>query len=73
MSTSQTDLVLLALREGPLTQLDALQKHGVMRLSARIYDLRHMGHSIAMGWREVGFSGERKRIAVYYLLKSAQS
>lgn len=32
--------------EGPITQLQAIQKFGCFRLSARIYDLRQAGHKI---------------------------
>ena len=44
---SQNEAILEALQAGRrLTPLDALKDFGCMRLSARIYDLRHLGHDI---------------------------
>lgn len=45
MST-QTERVLERLRKGPLTQLEALNELGVMRLGARILELREAHHHI---------------------------
>jgi hypothetical protein len=55
MSSTQTVAILTALREGAeLTPLDALQRFGCFRLGARIWDLRHRGHSITSRWVEAG-------------------
>jgi len=43
---NQNDQVLKLLKQGPVTPLDALQKAGVFRLAARVWDLRSKGHSI---------------------------
>lgn len=43
----QNAAVLERLRQGPLTPLDALSELGVMRLGARIYELRGLGHDIS--------------------------
>jgi len=44
---SQNALVLKHLKSGKsLTPLTALSQYGIMRLAARIYDLRQQGHDI---------------------------
>lgn len=45
MST-QNDVVLERLRKGPLTHLQAADELGVLRLAARVLDLRTDGHPI---------------------------
>lgn len=45
---SQAARILQHLRErGPITPLEALELHGVLRLAARIHELRAEGHPIA--------------------------
>ena len=45
---TQTEMVLNHLREhGSITALEAQQEYGIMRLSARIADLREQGYSIS--------------------------
>ncbi len=45
---TQTEMILNHLREhGSITALEAQQKYGIMRLSARIADLREQGYSIS--------------------------
>ena len=44
---SQCNRVLQHLQAyGSITPLEAMQEYGIMRLGARIYDLRKMGYSI---------------------------
>lgn len=43
---TQNELILDALRRGPLTPLEALERIGTMRLAARIDELRQQGHAI---------------------------
>lgn len=43
---NQTSLILMRLREGPLTAIEALEKCGCLRLAARISDLKYLGHNI---------------------------
>ena len=44
---TQTEKVLRHLEEfGSITPLEALDQYGIMRLGARIWDLRHMGMAI---------------------------
>lgn len=43
---SQNERVLARLKRGPLTPRAAFLELGVMRLAARIYDLRLAGHDI---------------------------
>ena len=51
---SQCNRVLQHLQiHGSISQLEAAQKYGIMRLGARIYDLRKKGYSIDSS-RETG-------------------
>jgi hypothetical protein len=43
---SQEKRVLHRLKQGPLTQHQALKELGVQRLGARVYDLKTKGHNI---------------------------
>ena len=44
---TQKEKVLRHLRDyGSLTQLEALAEYGIMRLGARVWDLRKMGYDI---------------------------
>ena len=44
---SQCNRVLQHLQAyGSITPLEAMQEYGIMRLGARIYDLKKMGYSI---------------------------
>ena len=44
---TQCERILRHLEDhGSLTQAEAMQEYGIMRLSARIWDLRHRGHEI---------------------------
>jgi hypothetical protein len=55
---TQNDLVLKHLKSGkPINPLEALQKYGIFRLGARIYDLTCMGHKIKS--RLVSKNGKR--------------
>lgn len=45
---SQNEQILDALKRGPLTPLDALERFGCFRLAARVGELREQGHSIAV-------------------------
>lgn len=61
---SQTELVLRDLKAGRvLTPAGALADHGVMRLAARIAELRAAGHDIQTATRRTG----KKTYAVYSL------
>lgn len=46
MSKTQNDKLLAALRRGPMTALDIYRDLGIMRASARVYDLRRAGHDV---------------------------
>lgn len=51
---SQCNRVLQHLQiHGSITPLEAMQEYGIMRLGARIYDLKKMGYSINSS-RETG-------------------
>ena len=62
---SQAKWILMAIRQRPLTALDALHGCGCMRLAARINDLRADGHLI--GTEMVSKNG--KKFAQYFLIK----
>ena len=62
--SSQNDMILKALRRGPLGPIQALLQYGVYRLASRIYDLRSAGHSISTHMVE---SKDGKRHAMYTL------
>jgi hypothetical protein len=61
---SQNKAILKYLKAGGrLTQLTALRLFDCLRLSARIYDLRALGHNIPATSKEVG---RKKRVAEYH-------
>lgn len=66
---TQTQRVLERLKAGPLTQLEALTELGVMRLGARILELREQGHQIRTETVEVAtrVTGETAHVARYVL------
>ena len=43
---TQTEWVLNELKKGPITPIHALSQGGIMRLAARIQELRDSGHEI---------------------------
>ena len=69
MYTTQTNQVLRHLRTlGALTQREAMNLYGIMRLGARVYDLRGRGYNIVRDMeRSVNRYGRPVRYAVYRL------
>ena len=66
---SQTEVIMEHLRRyGSITALEAIENYGVMRLGARIWDLRHAGNVI-VSEREDGLNrnGNRVSWSRYYL------
>lgn len=66
---TQAERVLRHLKDfGSITPVEALAEYGVMRLGARIWDLKHEGHDIVTE-REEGRNryGERTAYARYRL------
>lgn len=61
---TQTEAIFRMLQRGPVTALDALQEAQVLRLAARISDLRDQGHDITTETRTLP---NGKRIASYVL------
>lgn len=43
---TQSDQILMHLKHGPITPLEALHRYGCFRLAARILELREQGHNI---------------------------
>lgn len=61
---TQTQKILAWLKEGhSITPLEALTRFGCMRLSGRIFDIRHMGYEIITEWETNGTA----RYARYWL------
>jgi len=61
---SQNSCILKGLNNGvKLTPLMALELYGCLRLGARIYDLKRMGHAIKTEMISIGEEG--KRVARY--------
>jgi hypothetical protein len=60
---SQNDQILEALRRGPLTPFEALSAYGVMRLAARVDELRRRGYPIVTEQMKAG----NKKYARYRL------
>lgn len=70
-SDSQTEKVLKYLRRGrTLTPLQALRELGIMRLAARIYELRNDGHLIGTHLKS---TPDGARVAEYYLAAPRRS
>jgi len=69
---TQNEMVFAWLRKGPIGPLEAMKELGVMRLAARIKDLRDEGHKIDMNWNYViDRHGEERRVARYTLKEMA--
>lgn len=68
--SAQRDLILSALRLGPLTTTEAIQNLGVIRPAARVMELREDGHNIVTTWRVSRMNGRPHRVASYVLLAS---
>lgn len=65
---SQNKEILKWLQSGKtITQLQALDRFGCLRLSGRIYDLHKAGHNIIMTLISVGKEG--KRVGQYKFIK----
>jgi hypothetical protein len=66
----QNRAVLEMLRQGPMTARDAALRLDCLRLAARIYDLRTMGHEIAS---ELIEGKDGARLARYHLVREANA
>ena len=65
---TQNELVLNWLLKSSIGPMEAMRELGVMRLAARIKDLRDDGHQIDMSWQYVTDRyGEERRVARYTL------
>ncbi len=66
---TQAERVLRHLKDyGSITPVEALREYGVMRLGARIWDLKHAGHDIVTEREESrNRYGERTAYARYRL------
>lgn len=68
---TQTEKVLRHMKRfGSITPLEAMEEYGIMRLGARIWDLKQAGHLIqtedVKGWNRFG---EPTRYAKYSLIR----
>jgi hypothetical protein len=67
---NQNERVLRHLKVAPINTLLAFQLAGCTRLSARVYDLRSMGHRIDDRFIEVrNRRGEKCRVKEYRLIR----
>lgn len=65
---TQNEQVLSWLTKATIGPMEAMRELGVMRLAARIKDLRDDGHNIVMTWDYVmDRNGEERRVARYTL------
>lgn len=67
---AQRALIVDRLRQGPMTTRDGFEM-GILRLAARVFELRESGYEIATHWDECMVNGDRKRVACYVLLGAA--
>lgn len=69
MRETQTAMVLRHLREvGSLSPWEALREYGIMRLGARVWDLKRAGHNVVGDWfTHVNRFGRTVRYKVYRL------
>ncbi|GEM_PF-1073229 len=66
--SDQNEILLQALRSGPMTALEILDTLGIARASARVYDLRRAGHDVRSEMITVhNRRGEPCRVAAYSL------
>ena len=68
---TQNEMVLMRLAQGPLTPQDALKELGIMRLAARIYDLRRApwNKNIYVKKVHVPTRNGATHVSKYFLLK----
>lgn len=65
---TQKEMVLSWMMKSPIGPMDAMKELGIMRLAARIKDLRDDGHDIDMSWNYVmDRYGNERRVARYTL------
>ena len=65
---TQNEMVLSWLEKAPIGPMEAMKELGVMRLAARIKDLRDDGNDIDMSWNYVmDRYGNERRVARYTL------
>ena len=67
---TQNEIILESLKSGDgLTALDAQSRFGIMRLAARINDLKHDGHKIISRRVDVrNRHGDPVKVAKYWML-----
>ena len=71
---TQNEMVLAWLKKSHIGPLEAMKELGIMRLAARIKDLRDDGHQIDMSWNYVTDRyGEERRVARYTLKELADA
>ena len=71
---TQNEMVLAWLKKSHIGPLEAMKELGIMRLAARIKDLRDDGHKIDMSWNYVTDRyGEERRVARYTLKELADA
>lgn len=67
-ASSQRARLLAALRNGPLTTLEARRLLDVLHPAARVMELRQLGHNIVTAWdTDITSEGNPHRVARYLL------
>jgi len=71
---TQNEMVLSWLKKTTIGPMEAIRELGIMRLAARIKDLRDDGHRIDMHWDYVtDRHGQERRVARYTLKELADA
>ena len=71
---TQNDMVMGWLTKASIGPMEAMRELGVMRLAARIKELRDEGHKIDMEWEVVTDRyGQERRVARYTLREKANA
>jgi hypothetical protein len=69
-AATQRRQVLEHLQRAPLTPLEALRRYGIMRLGARVYDLKQEGYDIRTEMIAVSKAdGSEARVAQYSMVR----
>jgi len=70
---SQSELLITYLAQGnEITQLDAITKLGIGRLSARVFDIKRKGFPVETEMREVKKATGGKATVAVYKMKAVQ-
>ena len=66
---NQKQILIKHLKKKPITALDAVVEHGILRLASRIHELRNKGYVIKDKWEHNVSAFPSKKWKKYYLIK----